>query len=178
MNHSQFENWIFAEDLNPEEAKQLHAHLQSCPGCKELDAADLRTRRLLNGSSHTAPAAGFTNRWLLMAHLREEKAQKRQVVILFSVFSTLAVITAVLLITASRQEGFELIPFVQSTLRSFLQWMQRLAITLNSYRFVLSVLPFKVPALVWFFLAGNLGFWVLAWTISIWKFQSIRKVLA
>jgi len=97
---------------------------------------------------------------------------------LFSIFITLAVISTIILITASHQQGIEVVYFLQSSLIDLQQWFQRLIITLNSYRFVLSVLPFRVPAIVWLFLAGNLGFWALIWALSIWKFPSIRKVLA
>ncbi len=178
MNHNPFENWIFEDELEPGEVKQLNAHLQACPACKALKTADLEAKRLMRSASISSPEAGFTNRWLVFAHRQEEQAQKKQVAILFSIFITLAAIATTILITASRQQGIEIVFFLQSSLTNFLHWFQRLVITLNSFRFVLSVLPFRVPAIVWIFLVGNLGFWALVWTFSIWKFPSIRKVLA
>jgi hypothetical protein len=69
MNHQPYQEWLFVDPGQPEEALSgeqataLRAHLDECPECRQLSFAWISVADDLQSAVHFAPAPGFTGRW-------------------------------------------------------------------------------------------------------------------
>lgn len=73
MDHRQYENWLLNDEhLNPEQDRELHIHLRSCPQCAALKRANLALR----AAPVIGPAPGFKVRF--QARLEAQRATQRK----------------------------------------------------------------------------------------------------
>lgn len=85
MNHQPFENWIYTpEELDPQRARALQEHLQSCDHCYGQAAAWQQVQPMLAGAQMIAPAEGFVGRWQKRLQYERERSEKRQAVLAFA----------------------------------------------------------------------------------------------
>jgi len=175
MNHNPYEDWIFDEGLKKEQRIQLNAHLDQCESCRKLADANTQTLRLFDKPATIAPSAGFTSRWVEFANRRQAVEQKRQVKLVFGLLTGFAFLSLIVLFYLYYQEGIPFGQMISGVIFNIIETIQRAIILLQSYRFVLTVLPIRIPVLVWIILGANLVFWAAFWSLSIMKFTYIKR---
>ena len=178
MNHNPFEEWLFEDQLTSEERTQLNVHLKECASCRALSAAGLETSRLLSNSAPVSPAAGFTDRWASFATAKEAAEQKKQVRLLFILLASFALLSVTSLFLSSYFSDHFIMAVLSNVIFKALHLIERTIIIIQSYRFVLTVLPFRIPYLMWVVVMANAAFWMAFWSLSIWKFSSLKRVFA
>lgn len=176
MNHNPFEEWLFEDHLTTAERTQLNAHLKECDSCRALSAAGLETSRLLSNSAAVSPMADFTNRWVKFASARAAQEQKKQVRLLFILLTSFALLSVTALFFSSYFTNSSIMAIITNGIYNTLHLIQRTIIIIQSYRFVLTVLPFRIPDFIWPFIMANAVFWIAFWSLSIWKFSSIKRI--
>lgn len=146
-SHRPFEDWLLGDEgLTAVQHDQLRLHLDACPHCRGLAAGMAAIERTVRESRMTAPAPGFTSRWVAGLPERQAKESRRQAAwIGIGLAGSAAVVGAVLVI------------LVGQTLLSPWAWIvQMLSILANlviwgwvTWEFVAAVadgLPSIVPA--------------------------------
>ncbi len=79
MSHSQYDDWLFSDDLgSAQESGELRQHLAVCAQCRALQAAWSQVRRDLEGSPLVAPRLGFGARWEARLALESRRRERRQ----------------------------------------------------------------------------------------------------
>lgn len=172
MNHRPFEDWLLNEQpLNPEQKRQLQAHLLDCAHCAALAEInlELRTARL------AAPAPGFTARFReRLAAQRVRERRNRLIGALILLASGIGLL------------GWRLGPYLLRFLSSPAGWI---AAFVNFYLTLLDMvraigslgsvflrlLPAFIPPFGWMVLFSAFSGMVLLWTVSLWRFSRFAK---
>ncbi len=84
MSHQHFETWLFEpSNLSMDQAEQLTQHLETCPTCRQTQAAWQGVQNMITKAQPVAPYAGFAMRWKNSLAERRIQEQRRQVKRLF-----------------------------------------------------------------------------------------------
>ncbi len=176
MNHFPFEDWLFEEHLTVDQEKQIKTHLDGCRDCRELKAAIADTDHMFSSLPVSTPEPGFTERWVQFATIKEEERQKRWVWMLLAglIISTGISLTILQLPVVYSDLSFSQIlsGFVLKTINS----VENLYKFIQSYQFILDVIPIHIPTYIWIGVSMNIAFWVAVWSFSIWKVVRPRGV--
>jgi hypothetical protein len=77
MNHRPFEDWLLDDEpLSPQQARELQAHVRSCPACAAIAESNLA----LHSARRVSPATGFTDRFRVRLEKRRREQRWRQVI--------------------------------------------------------------------------------------------------
>lgn len=80
MKHKLYESWILDNpDLDPDQRKDLAAHLAVCLQCRKLQANWQASQKSIQKATQHEPKPGFTQRWSKMAGARIASEKSRQV---------------------------------------------------------------------------------------------------
>jgi hypothetical protein len=101
MNHQPFRDWLLSDDeLQPDQAQQLHEHLSSCESCKQIEASWLDVESVIEKTPQVAPSPGFTKRW--QAHFAEYQDRKQRQHGWLTIGITALIVTVLLGLTISQ----------------------------------------------------------------------------
>ena len=164
MNHRPFEDWLLDDEpLSPQQARDLQAHVRSCPACAAIAESNLA----LHSTRIVSPATGFTDRF----RVRLEKRRREQ--------RWLQVIGTVVLVLGGVGLVYWLAgPFIMAALTSPASWitvgvsyflfiLTSLQVVGEAGAILLRVLPTFISPGGWVVLTvGAAGLGIL-WTISI-----------
>lgn len=179
MNHRFFEEWLFADQpLEPDQAHELHVHLQSCESCRRLKSNWMAIDNLFHRADHVSPEAGFTTRWLYNVALENQERQRRQAWRALVLFGGAAVLSFILLISQA-------LIWIESPLDILFLGFSRLA-ELVSYAdwardFLLTLLrtmPGLLPLPAWILVAGFLSLISVLWLVTYQHVTSARRIRA
>ncbi len=77
MNHRPFEDWLLDDELlSPQQARDLQAHVRSCPSCAAIAESNLA----LHSTRLVSPATGFADRFKVRLEKRRREQRWRQVI--------------------------------------------------------------------------------------------------
>jgi predicted anti-sigma-YlaC factor YlaD len=169
MNHYPFEEWLFEEQLTTDQEKQLKDHLAVCNECRELRAALHETDYLLSNLSLAEPEPGFTNRWVIFATKKQETRQKNWMWLLFGSLILSAIVSILILQLPVFLSGLSFIQLGAGLFLNVMKTLEKAYGFIQSYGYILSYLPLRIPAYVWAGVGMNILFWIALWTFSFWK---------
>lgn len=169
MNHYPFEEWLFEEHLSVEEEKQLKEHLTQCVECCNLRKAINETDKIFSNIPLAEPEPGFTNRWVDYAYRKEEVRQKTWMWKLLFGLVVCAGISVFVLQLPVLLSGFSITQMLTGMFLRTVESVENLYSFVQSYKFVLDVIPFRIPAIVWAAIGLNIVFWITVWSFSLWK---------
>lgn len=169
MNHYPFEEWLFEEHLSLDEEKQLKDHLAHCVDCCELSAALKETDQLFANLPLAEPKPGFTSRWVDYAYRKEEERQKTWVWRLLGSLVVCAGLSVLILQLPLLISGISFTQFFTGMFLRLLANVENFYSFIQSYDFVLHVIPLRIPPIVWAAVGLNVVFWIAVWSFSLWK---------
>lgn len=169
MNHYPFEEWLFEEQLSVEEEKQLKEHLTQCVECCNLRKAINETDQIFSNIPLAEPESGFTGRWVDYAYRKEELRQKAWMWKLLIGLIFCAGISVFALQLPVLLSGFSFTQMFTSMFLRLVDSVENIYSLFQSYKFVLDVIPFRIPAFVWAAIGLNIIFWITVWSLSMWK---------
>jgi len=166
MNHRPFDDWLLADQpLTPQQARDLQAHLQSCPQCAALAEVNLAL-----SSARAVPApAGFTDRFQsrLAAQRRAVQARNRWGFLIL-IMSVIGILTGLAwpVLKSVVQSPMDLVTTWFSDLVSLWAALQAMS---HVSAVLIRVVPGFIPASAWavILLAG--GGCSLLWAFSLRK---------
>lgn len=177
MNHYPFEEWLFEEHLTQEEEKQLRAHLSECSECRELRTSISATDQLFGSIPLAEPTSGFTGRWVDYAHHKEQSIQKGWVWRLLITFALCAGVSILILQLPVLLSGVSITQMFTGMVLRIMDNAENIYSFVQSYRFILDVIPFRVPTIVWAAIGLNVVFWITIWSFSFWKVVGPKRSL-
>jgi hypothetical protein len=169
MNHYPFEEWLFEEHLSLEEQKQLKDHLAECVDCRELRTAINETDQLFSNLSMAEPVQGFTSRWVEYADQKELVRQKGTMWKLLFALVVCAGLSILILQLPVLLSGISFTQMFTGLFLRLVDSVENFYSFFQSYKFVLDVIPFRIPAIVWAAIGMNVMFWITVWSFSLWK---------
>lgn len=173
MNHQPFENWLLSEEtLNPDEALELEAHLETCDHCRELQAAWLGVINLFQDVPELEPIPGFVNRWqdrLAIDRQVETSARYRwqsmiMLILIVNAIAGLAVLLGTQFLTTFDTPLTLLLSGVYrlASFVSLVNAIQNISFTL--FRTITSVVPAGIWAVLGIGLVGSVATWIISIT--------------
>ena len=168
MNHQLYEEWMLRADLPPDSAVELQNHLAGCDQCLQLSRSLQVTDGLLASAKLQGPSEGFSNRWLAYAGNKENDYRKSQIHLYLAglgIYLLSVVILAIVVFSGNPPWPFHIPDFFISIL---ILW-QKLVINLRSYAFAFTLIPFRIPPVIWVPIAFNALAWMGIWSLSIWR---------
>lgn len=79
FNHKPYEDWVLDPDgLQPEQARSLQEHLQTCEICQGVADALREVEHTLRSEEVLSPAPGFASRWQARLIAERRRSQRRQ----------------------------------------------------------------------------------------------------
>jgi hypothetical protein len=166
MNHRPFDDWLLADQpLNPQQARDLQAHLQNCPQCAALAEVNLAL-----SSTKAVPApAGFTDRFQLrLAAQRRAVRARNRWGFLILVVSVISILTwlAWPVLKIVLQSPMDLVTSWFSDLVSLWAAVQAMS---HVSAVLIRVVPGFIPASAWAVLLLATGGFSLLWAFSLRK---------
>ncbi len=164
MNHRPFEDWLLDDEpLSPQQARDLQAHVRSCPACAAIAESNLA----LHSTRLISPAAGFAGRFQVRLEKRRREQRWRQVI------GTIVLVLG----------GLGLVywlagPFILAALASPASWitvgvgyflfiLTSIQVIGEASSILLGVLPKFISPAGWVILAAGVAGLGYLWTISI-----------
>ncbi len=172
MNHRPFEDWLLNDTLiNPEQKRDLDAHLRECPYCVAL----AETGAVLQSVRKVSPPAGFTVRF--QARLAERKLLERRRRLWGAFVFALGGLGLLVWLT---------LPYLVTFISSPATWLSALVelgifliTTLQALAqagfVLLDVIPGILPPFVWMVLVSAFAGISLLWSVSIWRFSRVPQ---
>ncbi len=176
MNHCPYEDWLLEENLSAIKEKELRAHLNQCYSCRELKEAIAETDHLFSNLPLSTPEPGFTDRWVKLATKKEEERQKRWVWLLLGGLVLSAGISFTVLQLPVIYSGLSISQILTGFVLRTINSVENIYSFVQSYRFILDVVPIHIPTYVWIGVSMNIVFWVAVWSFSLWKVVRPRGV--
>jgi hypothetical protein len=172
MDHRPFEDWLLSEEnLNPQQKRDLVAHLQTCQSCSAVAAVN----RAFHSVRQAEPAAGFGNRFQVRLAAQRKTVRQRNVVgfslLVLSVIGLFLGITWPVL-KAAVESPVDLLGSWLSTLTNL--WVS-LQVLFRAGSVLFRVAPGFVPGYIWAILVFALTGWSVAWALSLRKFIRIKQ---
>jgi len=172
MDHLPFEDWLLEQkSLNPQQTRELNAHLQTCRSCSALAEVDIA----LQSARQLEPARGFVNRF--QGRLVEQKlVMRRRNVIGFSLLglSVAGLITG-LAWPVLRTVVESPVDLAASWISSLVGLWASIHALIQAGMVLFRVAPGFVPAYIWAVLLFGLTGWSVAWVFSLLKFTKIPQ---
>jgi len=169
MNHRPFETWLLEDlPLNPEQQRELQAHLRACGYCAALTETGLALRSAPE-RGQAVPASEFTLRFQrrLAAHKLADRRRKFWGMVVFALggLGLLAWFAAPILVPLINSPA-EWIAGLLGYLFFLITSLQALG---DVGLMFLRVAPGFVPPFAWLMLASALAGMGLLWIVSIWR---------
>ena len=172
MNHRPFEDWLLNDTpINPEQKRDLDAHLRSCTYCSALAETGVALRSV----KKISPPAGFTMRF--QAHLAERKLAERRrkfwgaILFTFGGLALLIWLTFPYLVTLFSSPA--------TFISALVEWGIFLITTFQALTqagsVLVNIIPGFLPPFVWMVLISALAGIILLWSVSIWRFSRVSQ---
>jgi hypothetical protein len=169
MKHFPYENWILDEPiLSHEEMQSLAQHLEDCEQCTELMVGWEASKVLLTQAKMTAPAPGFTERWLntIIKKCSAEKVRRYRITS-FSIFMlTLAASLAYMVASGSFMQ------ILANFLNSVVQTIIAITSSLATLGLWINRLPATIPLAAGFIFFGLINAFLMAAIFLIWNLKN------
>ena len=162
--------WLLDDDpMDEDQARELQAHLATCPDCPPLADAWREMRQEIATLPPAAPAPGFTARW--QARLVEKKvAQQRRIRRLTIGLNLLALGTVLAAWLLPQLMQFSLAELAYKILYNTAEALTRLNQVQYAFGSLLQNVPVFVSLAVWVLGATGLAGLSLVWAYAIWKY--------
>jgi hypothetical protein len=172
MDHRPFKDWLLnAQNLSADEQRQLNTHLQGCSSCTALAEVDLA----LKSVKMTAPAAGFTERFLLRLETQKKALHRRNFwgfsLLTLSVVSGLAWISWPVL-KSMIQSPVDLLGSWFTSVLSLWATLQAMG---HAGEVLARVVPSFIPGYIWTIVLFSACGWSLVWVFSLIKFTKLPQ---
>ncbi|GAB4578077.1 MAG: hypothetical protein Fur0022_08100 [Anaerolineales bacterium] len=171
MQHKTFEAWIFEEEeLDAQEEKVLHQHLQQCDQCYALKKNWPKVETLLFTVPPVLPAPGFTTRWQARLERERKQRERRQTFTLLAI-STGGASVAFILFSIALLLHLQLFPqnFLEAITR-LTEWALFLDVAGKIFIDLARTLPAAIPFPWW------MGFFALTGAGGVLWLKSFRKL--
>lgn len=169
MKHQPFESWIIdGSDLTPQQAQELHAHLEQCLKCRQLLQGWQAAQQRMQTSSMASPVPGFSQRWrasLAERRARQQLLQMRRFLLLLisAAFVLMLILAALALFSGSPAEW--LIAATVNVTGAIVRINQ----TRELFSSLLRALPPAVSVAFWILFSSSLSLLSLAWVFILWR---------
>jgi hypothetical protein len=175
MNHQPFEDWIFEEELTPEQQLELKTHLAGCDECRSLQIALKGVTRIMENPVELEPGSNFSQKWQTYAEKRKDREENLAA---WVVLGALVLVFGAIVYANYGAIWFANVNIVQLLVTDFVNLIgvsSRLYQTIMTARVVLDVIPSQIIALV--AVAGGLlaSFWIVVWLATIRRIVSIQR---
>jgi hypothetical protein len=175
LTHQPFRDWLFEENLEPQEALLLQEHLRTCEECQRLRLAWNDAQHVIQNAGQVSPAAGFVNRWQgRLAAQRLQKQRKLAWAFFFAAASLAALMLAVL--------SWQLIEVLSTPQTLLLMVFLRVAEVINLLSAVgsyLNIIRLLVPGLSLvslIFFIGFISMISVLWLATYRKLLTVRRI--
>jgi hypothetical protein len=172
MNHRPFEDWLLNEQpLDPEQKRELQAHLLDCPHCSALNEVNIE----LHSVKLAAPAAGFTARF--RARLEARRIRERRNRLIGAVVASLGGVGFLLWLIAPYAVRFIGSPagWIASIVSFLLAVFEMLRALGDLGSIMLRILPGFIPPIGWLMMLSAISGFILLWMVSIWRLTRYAK---
>lgn len=165
MKHQPYEDWIFSqEDLDVDQAKELHVHLKLCERCNALASALADVETQFASDSLIGPASGFTSRWRERLELRKQVSFRRHTSILFGGLSVGALILFIPLLIRWFLTALSPGDLISGFVQDFVNWFAIIGFTGDVTAGVIDGMVDTIPVGWWLTFAlvpiGLCSFWL------------------
>lgn len=168
MEHQPFEQWILDDAaLNPEQERELNAHLLGCAECRELQAGWRAARAEMRFAVAAAPRPGFSQRFkhnLVERKFRQQMQARRTLLGLSAGASLLVLIMAAYILLNTSAADI---------LTTLLGSGMALLTTLYALRGIvmtwINIIPAPLALAVWIPLSIGFVILVAGWAFTLWR---------
>jgi anti-sigma factor RsiW len=175
MNHQPFEDWIFEDELTPEQQSELKAHLSTCEECRQLHSAMKSLSRVFENPVELSPRADFSLRWEKFA---EERKEQEDNMAAWIVLGALLIVAGAILFAnfgALWFADFNPLQFAVTQVVDLVASTTRIIQLVSTARSVLEVIPTAFIVIIAVAASVLAFFWISVWLAAMKRISSVQR---